>query len=60
MPLDHSLIGQSSPPRTFEVTREAVQRFMEATEDPALSGGEAIGIRASHVSDDFSNAYSWT
>ncbi len=36
MPIDSSLIGKSSPPQTFEVTREAVQRFMEATEDPAL------------------------
>ncbi|GAC1565932.1 MAG: hypothetical protein NVS3B14_05400 [Ktedonobacteraceae bacterium] len=30
------MIGASSSPETFEVTREAVQRFMEATEDPAL------------------------
>jgi len=36
MPIDSSLIGTSSPPQTFEVTREAVQRFMEAIEDPAL------------------------
>jgi uncharacterized protein YprB with RNaseH-like and TPR domain len=36
MAIDSSLIGKSSPPQTFEVTREAVQRFMEATEDPAL------------------------
>lgn len=36
MPIDNSLIGTSSSPETFEVTREAVQRFMEATEDPAL------------------------
>lgn len=36
MPIDNSLIGQSSSPQTFEVTKEAVQRFMEATEDPAL------------------------
>lgn len=36
MPIDSSLIGKSSPPQTFEVTREAVQRFMEATEDPTL------------------------
>ena len=36
MPIDSSLIGKSSPPQTFEVTREAVQRFMEAVEDPAL------------------------
>ncbi len=34
MPIDSSLIGKSSPPQTFEITREAVQRFMEATEDP--------------------------
>ena len=36
MPIDSSLIGASSQPQTFEVTREAVLRFMEATEDPAL------------------------
>lgn len=36
MAIDNSLVGKSSPPQTFEVTREAVQRFMEATEDPAL------------------------
>lgn len=36
MPIDSSLIGKSSSPQTFEVTREAVQRFMEAVEDPAL------------------------
>ena len=36
MLIDSSLIGKSSPPQTFEVTREAVQRFMEAVEDPAL------------------------
>ena len=36
MPIDNSLIGKSSSPQTFEVTREAVLRFMEATEDPAL------------------------
>lgn len=42
MPLDHSLIGQSSPPHIFEVTREAVQRFMEATEDPALQEGKPL------------------
>src|SRR3954451_2691712 len=36
MAIDSSLIGKSSPPQTFEVTREAVQQFMEATEDPAL------------------------
>ncbi len=42
MPIDSSLIGASSPPQTFEVTREAVLRFMEATEDPALQSGSAI------------------
>ncbi len=42
MPIDSSLIGQSSPPRTFEVTPEAVRRFMEATEDPALQGNESL------------------
>ena len=36
MPIDASLIGKSSAPRTFEVTEEAVRRFMEATGDPAL------------------------
>ena len=36
MPIDSSLIGKSSSPQIFEVTREAVQRFMEAAEDPAL------------------------
>ncbi len=29
MPIDSSLIGKSSPPQTFEITREAVQHFME-------------------------------
>ena len=42
MPLDHSLIGQSSSPQTFEVKREAVHRFMEATEDPALQDGKPL------------------
>lgn len=36
MPLDHTLIGKSSEPQTFQVTEEAVRRFMEATEDPVL------------------------
>ena len=36
MPIDSSLIGATSSPQTFEVTREAVERFMQATEDPAL------------------------
>ena len=42
MPIDSSLIGKSSPPQTFEITREAVQRFMEATEDPALHRSNPI------------------
>ena len=37
MAIDSSLIGNSSPPQTFEVTREALQKFMEATEDPSLN-----------------------
>ncbi len=40
MHFDHNLIGKSSPPKTFEVTLEAVKHFMEATEDPALQGKE--------------------
>jgi hypothetical protein len=40
MSIDSSLIGKSSAPQTFQVTREAVQRFMEAIEDPALQSGE--------------------
>ncbi|HZU67518.1 MAG TPA: MaoC family dehydratase N-terminal domain-containing protein [Ktedonobacteraceae bacterium] len=42
MPIDHSLVGKSSEPQTFEVTEEAVKRFMEATEDPALQSGEPL------------------
>ncbi len=42
MPLDHNLIGKSSPPQAFEVTLEAVKRFMEATEDPALQSKESL------------------
>ncbi len=42
MAIDSNLIGQSSPPQTFEVTREAVQRFMEATGDPALQSKEPL------------------
>ena len=42
MPIDSSLIGTSSQPQTFEVTREVVLRFMEATEDPALLSGTDI------------------
>src|SRR5690348_3962534 len=33
MPIDKNLIGASSVPQTFEVTQEAVQRFIEAIED---------------------------
>jgi len=36
MAIDQALIGKSSDPQTFEVTEEAVRRFMQATEDPAL------------------------
>ena len=42
MHFDHNLIGKSSPPQTFEVTYEAVKRFMEATEDPALQSKEPL------------------
>src|SRR5438309_8731933 len=42
MAIDSSLIGKSSSPQTFEVTREAVQQFMEATEDPALHSDTPI------------------
>ncbi len=42
MPVDSSLIGKSSSPQTFEVTREAVQRFMEAAEDPALLHSDRV------------------
>src|SRR5947207_10565474 len=42
MLIDSSLIGKSSPPQTFEITREAVQHFMEATEDPALHNSNFI------------------
>src|SRR5712691_7557596 len=33
MPIDKSLIGTSSTLQAFEVTQEAVQRFIEAIED---------------------------
>jgi len=42
MLIDSGLIGKSSSPQTFEVTREAVQRFMEAAEDPALQSGAPL------------------
>lgn len=38
MLIDSSLIGTHSAPHTFRIEAEAVQRFMEATEDPALQG----------------------
>ncbi len=42
MPIDQSLIGKSSEPQTFLVSREAVERFMEATEDPALQSEKPV------------------
>ena len=42
MQIDSNLVGKSSPPQTFEVALEAVQRFMEATEDPALQSREPL------------------
>lgn len=39
--IDSSSIGQHSAPQTFRIEREAVQRFMQATEDPALQGAHA-------------------
>lgn len=42
MPFDSSLVGVSSQPQTFEVTHEAVVRFMQATEDPALRDGGTV------------------
>jgi uncharacterized protein YprB with RNaseH-like and TPR domain len=36
MSIDRSLIGKKSTPQTFEVSREAVRHFMEATGDPLL------------------------
>ena len=42
MHFDHSLVGKSSPSQTFEVTHEAVKRFMEATGDPALQSKEPL------------------
>ena len=50
MPIDSShdksgsYIGASSSPKTFEVTEEAVRRFMEATEDPALQSGAPLSF----------------
>ncbi len=42
MQIDHNLVGKSSPPQTFEVILEAVQRFMEATGDPTLQSKEPL------------------
>ena len=42
MAIDSSIIGHSSAPQTFQVTKEAVQRFLEAAEDPALQSGQPI------------------
>ena len=42
MHIDHNLIGKSSSPQTFEVTLEAVKKFMQATEDPALESKEPL------------------
>lgn len=42
MPIDSNLIGQSSEAQTFQVTREAVQRFMEATGDPTLDTSKPL------------------
>jgi hypothetical protein len=42
MHFDQSLVGKSSLPQTFEVTLEAVKRFMEATGDPALQSEEPL------------------
>lgn len=33
MPIDKNLIGTTSEPQTFEVTREAIERFIAAIED---------------------------
>ncbi len=42
MHFDHNLIGKSSPPQTFEVTLDAVKKFMEATEDPVLQSKQPL------------------
>ncbi len=41
MTIDRQLIGKKSSPQTFEVSLEAVRRFMEAIEDPHLLQDEA-------------------
>ena len=40
MSIDRQLIGKKSSPQTFEVSLEAVRRFMEATEDPLFHQDE--------------------
>jgi uncharacterized protein YprB with RNaseH-like and TPR domain len=47
MLIDTSLIGASSEPQTFEVSEEAVRRFMEATEDPELQSNAPISFSPS-------------
>ncbi|MGB8345940.1 MAG: MaoC family dehydratase N-terminal domain-containing protein, partial [Ktedonobacteraceae bacterium] len=42
MAIDQALIGKSSAPQTFEVSEEAVRRFMQATEDPALDSNSPL------------------
>jgi hypothetical protein len=42
MAIDPSLIGDTSAPQRFVVSEEAVRRFMEATEDPALQGAAPL------------------
>jgi len=44
MHIDTSLIGATSEPQTFEVTEDAVRRFMEVTEDPELQSGTPINF----------------
>jgi N-terminal half of MaoC dehydratase len=41
MSIDRQLISKKSSPQTFEVSLEAVRRFMEATEDPLFHQDEA-------------------
>jgi len=42
MAIDQTLIGKSSAPQTFQVSEEAVRRFMQATEDPALDSNSPL------------------
>ncbi len=43
MVIDSSLVGKSSDPQTFRIEGDAVRRFLEATEDPALQDSLATG-----------------